>query len=35
MIWEPPPGWIEQTNVWRFMRRLGFSRLEDFLRYSR
>ncbi len=34
-IWEPPPGWVEATNVWRFMRRLGFSRLDDFLRYSR
>jgi len=26
---------VEQTNVWRFMTRLGFSRLEDFLAFSR
>ena len=24
MIWEPSRAFIEQTNVWRFMRRLGF-----------
>ena len=26
--------WIEQTNVWRFMGKLGFTDREDFLRYS-
>jgi acetyl-CoA synthetase len=35
MIWEPSPEFIEQTNVWRFMQRLGFSDREDFLRFSR
>ncbi len=34
-VWTPPVGWIERTNVWRFMRRLGFEQLEDFLRFSR
>jgi acetyl-CoA synthetase len=34
-IWSPPPGWIEKTNIHRFMTRLGFDRLEDFLRFSR
>jgi len=35
MIWEPSPEFIEQTNVWRFMQRLGFSDREAFLRFSR
>ena len=35
MIWEPSREWIEQTNVWRFMQRLGFSDRENFLRFSR
>jgi acetyl-CoA synthetase len=35
IVWTPPPGWVEQTNVYRFMRRLGFDRLEDFLQFSR
>ena len=35
MIWEPSREFIEQTNVWRFMERLGFGELEPFLRYSR
>jgi acetyl-CoA synthetase len=35
MIWEPSREFIEQTNVWRFMRRLGFSDREAFLRFSR
>jgi acetyl-CoA synthetase len=35
MIWEPSPSFIEQTNVWRFMQRLGFSDREAFLRFSR
>ncbi len=34
-IWEPSPEWIERTNVWRFMRKLGFTDREEFLRYSR
>jgi acetyl-CoA synthetase len=34
-IWEPSQEWIEQTNVWRFMRKLGFTDREEFLRYSR
>jgi acetyl-CoA synthetase len=35
MIWEPSREFIEQTNVWWFMRRLGFSHLEEFLQFSR
>jgi acetyl-CoA synthetase len=35
MIWEPSPEFIEQTNVWRFMQRLGFSDREEFLHFSR
>jgi acetyl-CoA synthetase len=35
MIWTPPAGWVERTNVWRFMQQLGFSRLDEFLRFSR
>jgi acetyl-CoA synthetase len=35
MIWEPSRDFIESTNVWRFMRRLGFTDREDFLRFSR
>ena len=35
MIWEPSREFIEQTNVWRFLRRLGFSDREGFLRFSR
>ncbi len=35
MIWEPSREFIEATNVWRFMRRLGFDALEPFLRFSR
>ncbi len=34
-IWEPAPEFIERTNVWRFMRRLGFADRDDFLRFSR
>jgi acetyl-CoA synthetase len=33
-IWEPSQEWTEQTNVYRFMRRLGFTRREEFIRYS-
>ncbi|SPF56115.1 acetate--CoA ligase [Candidatus Sulfopaludibacter sp. SbA4] len=35
MIWEPSREFIEQTNVWRFIERLGFSDREAFLRFSR
>ena len=34
-IWEPSREFIEQTNVWKFMRKLGFADREEFLRYSR
>ena len=33
-IWEPSRAWIERTNVWRFMRKLGFTDREAFLQYS-
>jgi acetyl-CoA synthetase len=35
VIWEPSREFVEQTNVWRFMKRLGFSELENFLAFSR
>ena len=35
MIWEPSREFIKQTNVWRFLRRLGFSHREEFLSFSR
>ena len=35
MIWEPSREFIERTNVWRFMQRLGFSDREAFLHFSR
>lgn len=35
MIWEPSPEFIEETNVWRFMQRLGFADRDAFLRFSR
>ena len=34
MIWNPTRAFIESTNVWRFMQRLGFDRREEFLRFS-
>ncbi len=34
-IWEPSREWIERTNVHRFLTRLGFTDLEEFLRFSR
>jgi acetyl-CoA synthetase len=34
-IWQPTREWIESTNVYRFMRRLGFHEPESFLRFSR
>jgi len=33
-IWEPSKDWIERTNAFRFMGKLGFSNREDFLRFS-
>ena len=35
MIWQPPREFVENTNVWRFMRRLGFADREAFLLFSR
>jgi acetyl-CoA synthetase len=35
MIWEPSQVFIESTNVWRFMQRLGFSDRDQFLLFSR
>ena len=35
MIWEPSQAFIESTNVWRFMQRLGFSDRDQFLLFSR
>jgi acetyl-CoA synthetase len=35
MIWTPTRDWIESSNVWRFMQRLGFDDREAFLRFSR
>ena len=34
-IWQPTQEWIEATNVYRFMRRLGFDTLDRFLEFSR
>lgn len=33
-VWKPSQEWIDGTNVWRFMRRLGFDDREAFLRFS-
>ena len=33
-IWQPSESWIEATNVWQFLRRLGFRSREEFLHYS-
>src|ERR1039457_5073313 len=33
-IWEPSREFIESTNVYRFMRRLGIATYQDFIRYS-
>ena len=35
MLWQPTREFVESTNVWRFMRRLGFEDREAFLRFSR
>jgi acetyl-CoA synthetase len=34
-IWNPDAESIRHTNVYRFMRKLGFNDREEFLRYSR
>jgi acetyl-CoA synthetase len=34
-IWKPSQEFIEQTNVFRFMKRLGLASGEEFLRFSR
>jgi acetyl-CoA synthetase len=34
-IWQPTEEWIEATNAYRFMRRLGFDTLDRFLEFSR
>ncbi len=33
-IWEPTREFIESTNVYRFMRRLGIGTYQEFIRYS-
>lgn len=33
-IWEPPAGFAERTNVYRFMQRLGFSDRQEFILWS-
>jgi acetyl-CoA synthetase len=33
-IWEPSTEFIESTNVWQFLSRLGCRTREEFLRYS-
>jgi acetyl-CoA synthetase len=33
-IWEPRREWIEQTNVHRFMQRLGLRSREEFIQFS-
>jgi acetyl-CoA synthetase len=33
-IWEPSREFIESTNVYRFMQRLGIATYQDFIRYS-
>src|SRR5437764_4851448 len=35
MIWEPHREFLEKTNVWRFMQRLGLADREAFLLFSR
>ena len=35
MIWQPSQAFVESTNVWRFMQRLGFSDRDAFLAFSR
>jgi acetyl-CoA synthetase len=33
-IWRPSPEFIERTNVYRFMQRLGIESYQEFIRYS-
>jgi acetyl-CoA synthetase len=33
--WQPTQEWSAQTNVWRFMKRLGFQDAAEFLKFSR
>jgi acetyl-CoA synthetase len=33
-VWRPSHEWVERTNVWRFMKRLGFADREEFLAFS-
>ncbi len=33
-IWQPTPEFAQRTNVFRYMRKLGFTDREAFLRYS-
>lgn len=32
--WIPEKGYVEETNIYKFMESKGFGRLEDFLNYS-
>lgn len=34
-IKEPSRKFVERTNVYRFMKRLGLSNVQDFLRFTR
>lgn len=34
-IWQPDKAFVEKTNVYRFMTRLGFRSADEFLRFSR
>ena len=33
-IWQPDQKWIESTNIYRFMQKLGSLRAKNLLRYS-
>src|SRR5436190_3903404 len=35
MIWQPSSEFVHSTNVWRFMKSLGFTDREAFLQFSR
>jgi acetyl-CoA synthetase len=34
-VWQPKQDWVEETNVWRWMQKLGFTDREAFLAWSR
>ncbi|WP_338602221.1 AMP-binding protein [Sulfolobus tengchongensis] len=34
MVFEPDKEWIENSNVYKFMVKKGFRRLEDFIKYT-